>query len=200
LVEQRTPSEYQITFKITEGNLVRISKISFEGVTAFSPRKLRGVMETKEKWFMSWLTGAGTYKEEVLKNDVLLLTDYYLNNGYINVKIGEPAVTLSEDSESLLVTISVTEGDQYRIGRIEFKGDLLYPESEFRQKLLSEPGAIYSRGKLRADIGTLTDMTADKGYAFNNVNPLINPDPDKKTVDLVLRSRRGGWFTSSGSI
>jgi len=122
LVEQRTPSEYQITFKITEGNLVRISKISFEGVTAFSPRKLRGVMETKEKWFMSWLTGAGTYKEEVLKNDVLLLTDYYLNNGYINVKIGEPAVTLSEDSESLLVTISVTEGDQYRIGRIRVQG------------------------------------------------------------------------------
>ena len=192
LVEQRAPSEYQITFRITEGNLVRINDIAFEGVTAFSPRKLRGVMETKEKWFMSWLTGAGTYKEEVLKNDVLLLTDFYLNNGYINIKIGEPVVTMSEDSESLLVSISVTEGDQYRIGRIEFKGDLLYPESELRQKLLSEPGEIYSRGKLRADIGTLTDMTADKGYAFNNVIPLTTPDPDKKTLDLSFEIEKGG--------
>ncbi len=192
LVEQRAPSEYQITFRITEGNLVRISDITFEGVTAFSPRKLRGVMETKEKWFMSWLTGAGTYKEEVLKNDVLLLTDYYLNNGYINIKVGEPVVTMSEDSESLLVTIAVTEGDQYRIGQIEFKGDLLYPEKELRQKLVSEPGEVFSRGKLRADIGTLTDMTADKGYAFNNVLPLTTPDSEKKTVDLAFEIEKGG--------
>jgi len=34
-------------------------------------------------------------------------------------------------------------------------------------------------------------MTADKGYAFNNVNPLINPDPDKKTVDLVFEIEKG---------
>ena len=52
-------------------------------------------METREKWFLSWLTGAGTYKEEVLKNDALLISDLYLNNGYVNVKIGEPVVKLN---------------------------------------------------------------------------------------------------------
>lgn len=190
-IDQRSQSEYQITFKITEGNLIRISEISFEGVNAFSPRKLRGVMETKEKWFMSWLTGAGTYKEEVLKNDVLLLTDHYLNNGYINVKMGEPVVKLDENNESLLVSIAVTEGDQYKIGSINFKGDLLYPETEVRKKLVSEAGEVFSRAKLRADIGTLTDMTADKGYAFNNVSPLTTPDNEKKLLDLTFDIEKG---------
>lgn len=191
LVEQRTTTDYVITFRITEGNLVRISDITFEGNSAFSPRKLRGVMETKEKWFMSWLTGAGTYKEEVLKNDVLLLTDHYLNNGYVNVKVGEPVVTMTEDGESLLVTIAVTEGDQYRIGQIDFKGDLLYPERDLRAKLTLEPGMVFSRARLRADIGTLTDMTADKGYAFNNVAPTTTPHVENKTLDLVFEIEKG---------
>lgn len=191
LIEQRSPTEYQVVFKVTEGKKIRISTISFEGNTAFSAGKLRGVMETKQEWFMSWLTGAGTYKEEVLKNDALLIADHYMNNGYINVKVGEPVMKLAEDQESLLVDISITEGDQYRVGEIAFKGDILYPEHEIRKQLKTESGEVFSRANLRADIGTLTDMTADKGYAFNNVNPQTKPDPDRKIMDLTFDVEKG---------
>jgi len=191
MVEQRTPTEYHIVFKVEEGKKIRISTITFEGNSAFSPRKLRGVMETKEKWFMSWLTGAGTYKEEVLKNDALLIADHYMNNGYINVKVSEPTVKLAEDQESLLVDIVVTEGDQYRIGEIAFKGDILYPEGEIRKNMKTESGEVFSRANLRADIGTITDMTADKGYAFNNVNPQTTQHPENKTIDLAFEVEKG---------
>ena len=79
-------------------------------------------METKEKWFLSWLTNAGTYKEEVLKNDALLIADFYMNNGFINVKVGEPVVKLSDTKDALLVSIGITEGDQFRFGEISFQG------------------------------------------------------------------------------
>jgi len=190
-VVQRSTTEYLITLQVVEGNKIRIDTINFEGNTAFSPRKLRGVMETKEEWFMSWLTGAGTYKEEVLKNDALLIADHYMNNGYINVKVGEPQIKLSEDRESLVVNIAITEGDQYRIGSIAFAGDILYPEKEIREKLKSESGELFSRANLRADIGTLTDMTADKGYAFNNVNPQTKQDQEKKLLDLTFDVEKG---------
>lgn len=190
-VEQRSDTEYLVTLQIAEGNKIRISTISFEGNTAFSPRKLRGVIETSEEWFMSWLTGAGTYKEEVLRNDALLIADHYMNNGYINVKVGEPKVKLSEDRESLEVLVSITEGDQYRIGSIAFSGDVLYPEAEIRKKLKSEVGEVFSRKNLREDIGTLTDMTADKGYAFNNVNPLTKQDQEKKQLELTFDVEKG---------
>lgn len=190
-VEQRSDTEYLVTLQIAEGRKIRISTISFEGNTAFSPRKLRGVMETSEEWFMSWLTGAGTYKEEVLKNDALLIADHYMNNGYINVKVGEPKLKLSEDRESLEVLVPITEGAQYRVGSIAFSGDILYPEQEIRKKLKSEVGAVFSRANLRADIGTLTDMTADKGYAFNNVNPQTRQDQEKKQLDLTFDVEKG---------
>lgn len=191
LVEKRSATDLSLTFKISEGEKILIRTISFDGNRAFSARKLRGIMETKEKWFLSWLTGAGTYKEEVLKNDAFLLSDHYLNNGYINVKVGEPVVRLTDAKDALEVSIGITEGDQYRVGGIDFKGDMLVPAAELHKKLKSEPGEVFSRATLRSDIFTLTDTYADKGYAFANVNPLTKPDPDKKSVDLTFDMEKG---------
>lgn len=190
-IDKSSATDLTVTFKIAEGKKILITDIRFEGNNAFSNRKLRGIMETKEKWFMSWLTGAGTYKEEVLKNDALLIADHYLNNGYINIKIGEPLVKLNDSKTALDVFIGITEGDQFRVGEIGFKGELLEPAAELRKKLKSEPGEIFNRSVLRTDIFTLTDVYADKGYAFANVNPLTNPDNDKKTVDMTFDMEKG---------
>jgi len=191
LVDKRSPMDLTVTFKITEGKKILIRTILFDGNQAFSARKLRGLMETKEKWFMSWLTGAGTYKEEVLKNDAAIIADHYMNNGYINVKVGEPSVKLTDARDALEVFVGITEGDQYRVGEIGFKGELLEPADELRKKLKTEPGEIFSRSTLRSDIFTLTDVYADKGYAFANVNPLTKPDQDKKSVDLTFDMEKG---------
>jgi outer membrane protein insertion porin family len=152
-------------------------------------------METKEKWFMSWLTGAGTYKEEVLKNDALLISDHYLNNGYINIKVGEPVVKLNEAKTALDVSIGITEGDQYRIGAIGFTGELLDPEAYLRTKLKSEPGTVFNRSILRTDIGVLTDVYGDKGYAFATINPQTRLDNEKKTVDMTFDVDKGELVT-----
>ena len=162
-VKNNSPSDISVKLNVTEGDKILIKEIRFDGNKAFSNRKMKGVMETKEKWFMSWLTGAGTYKEEVLKNDALLLSDQYLNNGYVNIKIGEPTVQLNETKTALDVYIGITEGEQYRIGDIGFKGDLIDPAADLRKKLKSEPGEIFNRSILRTDIGVLTDLYGDKG-------------------------------------
>lgn len=190
-IKKGLSSELSVTVKIIEGDKILIKEIRLDGIKAFSDRKIKGVMETKEKWFMSWLTGAGTYKEEVLKNDALLISDYYLNNGYINVKVGEPIVKLNETKTALDVSIGVTEGEQYRIGAIGFKGELIDPEADLRKKLKSEQGEVFNRSILRTDIGTLTDVYGDKGYAFATINPQTRQDTEKKTIDLTFDVEKG---------
>lgn len=190
-IDKSSSTDLSVTFKIVEGKKILISDIRFDGSKAFSNRKLRGVMETKQAWFMSWLTSAGTYKEEVLKNDALLITDFYLNNGYINVKVGEPVVKMNDAKTALEVSIGITEGDQYRVGEIGFKGELLEPAAELRKKLKCETGEIFSRATLRTDIFALTDIYGDKGYAFANVNPQTRPDNEKKSVDLTFDMEKG---------
>lgn len=144
---------------------------------------------------MSWLTGAGTYKEDILKNDALLIADHYLNNGFINIKVGEPVVKLNEAKTALDVSIGITEGEQYRIGAIGFKGELLEPEANLRTKLKSEPGSLFNRSQLRTDIGVLTDVYGDKGYAFATINPQTRLDNDNKTVDMTFDVDKGELVT-----
>lgn len=190
-VKKKSPSELTVKFTVTEGAKILIKTIRFDGNKAFEASKLRGIMETKQRWYLSWLTGAGTYKDEVLKNDALLITDYYLNNGYVNVKVGEPVVKLNENKTALAVTIGITEGEQYQVGAIGFKGELLEPAADLRKKLKSEPGEVFSRAVLRTDIGTLTDVYGDKGYAFATINPLTHLDNDKKTIDITFDAEKG---------
>lgn len=189
--EKMAHNDVKVVYKITEGKKVLINTIRFEGNKAFSARQLRKVMETGEKWFMSWITGAGTYKEDVLRNDLNQISDLYFNNGYINVRVGEPKVTLLPDKSGLVVTIGITEGDQYRTGTIDFRGDLLEPAAELTKKISLKSGEVFSRGKLRGDIFSLTDLYADKGYAFANVNPLSRPNPEKKVIDITFDFEKG---------
>ncbi len=189
--KQNASNDSTVIMTITEGDKILIRDIRFDGNKAFSNRKLKGTMETKEKWFMSWLTGAGTYKEEVLKNDALLISDQYLNNGYINIKVGEPTVKLNDTKTALEVYIGITEGEQYRVGTIGFKGELLDPAADLRKKLKSEPGEIFNRSVLRTDIGVLTDLYGDKGYAFASINPQTRLDSEKKIVDMTFDIDKG---------
>jgi outer membrane protein insertion porin family len=191
LKEQISPHELKVTFKINEGSKILIQEIRFEGNRAFTSRKLRGLLETTEDWWLAWLTGAGVYKEDILKNDLLLVTEQYMNNGYINVKLGEPKVTLMPDKKGYIVLIAITEGDQFRTGQLDFKGDLLETREELSAKLKLKPGEIFNRSLLRQDIGSLTDLYADKGYAFANVNPLTQLNKELKHIDIVFDMEKG---------
>jgi len=181
----------RIVISVKEGQKVLIKTIRFEGNKVFSARKLRKQMETKEKWFLSWITGAGTYKEDALRNDVNRISDLYFNNGYINVKVGEPKVKLLDDKSGLEVTIGITEGEQFRTGSIDFGGDLLETKETLRKKVKLEPGEVFSREVLRNDVFTLTDVYADKGYAFTNVSPLTKVIPEKRLIDISFQFEKG---------
>jgi outer membrane protein insertion porin family len=188
---KRPDGDITLTLKISEEKKVLIKTIRFEGNKTFSARKLKKVMETGEKWILSWITDAGTYKEEVLKNDVALIADLYYNNGYVNVKVGEPKVEILPDKSGLVVTIGITEGDQFRTGSISFKGDLLESKEILAGKLKLKTGEVFSRTVLRGDISVLTDIYADKGYAFTNVNPLSAIDFQKKTISFTFEFEKG---------
>jgi outer membrane protein insertion porin family len=70
-----------------------------------------------------------------------------MNNGYINVKVGEPKVELLPDKSGLNVSIGISEGEQYRVGSLSFTGDLLESPELLATKLKEKGGEIFSRSK-----------------------------------------------------
>jgi outer membrane protein insertion porin family len=189
--EQISPEELKITLKITGENKILIREIKFEGNKEFDDSKLKSSIETKQDWWLAWLTGAGVYKEDIFKNDMMVITELYMNNGYINFKIAEPKVEMTSDKKALYVLVSMTEGDKFSTGQIDFRGDLLENKEELNKRLKMKSGEVFSRGALRQEVFALTDLYADKGYAFANVNPITTINSSKKLIDISFDFEKG---------
>jgi outer membrane protein insertion porin family len=189
--EPMPEGEVRLVYKVTEGNVVRVADINFEGANAFSSRQLRAVMETKEKSILSFVTGAGNLDSEKLKTDVERLTAFYYDNGYIDVKIDQPVIT--REKEGVRVAIKIDEGPQYKVGTVDIGGDLLpAPELDAaRKKLALHTGEVFRTSKLRDDINTLTDAYGDQGYAFVNVAPDTVVNQTERVVNVSYKVSEG---------
>ncbi|HHL39669.1 MAG TPA: outer membrane protein assembly factor BamA [Deltaproteobacteria bacterium] len=179
-----------VTFRIREGDEVRVRRISFIGNEVFTDDELKAVMNTKEYWVFSPLTDAGRFKDLYFQNDLLLIMKHYFDNGYVEADITDHSVLLSEDKRWFYITIAVTEGEQYTIGDVEVSGDLLTGIAELKKMLLVKPGEVFNRSRLASGINAVTDFYGDKGYANVEITPRTRLRRDKKLVDIKVEIRK----------
>ncbi|NOZ88236.1 MAG: outer membrane protein assembly factor BamA [Deltaproteobacteria bacterium] len=184
-------NEVDVEFVIREHAKVLVKSIRFLNNEAFSDDQLKKVMETREGGWFSWLTSSGKYKEDAFERDMMRITAWYMDHGYINVKVEKPGIELSPDKNYLYLTVQVSEGQQYYLGDLKFKGDLFQPEKKLVKGLSVKKGELFNRTKLSRDLLRITDEYRDKGYANVNVTPLTAIDPKKKTVDITFDIQKG---------
>ena len=93
-----TATTRTIHFKVKHGSKTRIKKIDFVGNQVFKDRKLKRTMSlTREHWMFSFLTKKDLYHPAKYEMDMGNVRDLYLNNGYLDIKIGTPIVEIKED-------------------------------------------------------------------------------------------------------
>lgn len=183
--------EVTVEFKIEEKQEVRVKRINFIGTKAISDSELKKVMDTKQSNLLSWVSSRGIFKEEILESDITKITGHYYNNGYIQFRIEPPLISLSPDKKWIYITLRLEEGEQFRVGRVELRGDLIFAEEELFLGLKTKEGEIFNRSQITEDIFRLTDRYADLGYALANINPLTTIDPQRRRVDLTFEIEKG---------
>jgi outer membrane protein insertion porin family len=187
-------NEVDVTYTVKEGGLVRINDIDFEGNEAFSDRTLNGIIQTKEAWILSFITGAGNLNKDVLKADVERLTAWYYDHGYVTVRVEEPRVERADDG--LRVVIKIEEGEQFAVGKVGIQGkDVTVTTADLAGKLATIEGQVFEASTLRDDVQLLTDRMSEDGYAFAKIEPATTVDTDKKTVDVMFVVERGSPVT-----
>jgi len=181
----------EAVFKIKEFDKVRVKKIIFLGNKAFSDLQLKDIMETREESLFSFMSGSGSFKEFNFQTDVERLKYFYKTKGYLQVNIGNPEVTVSEDKRWVFVSIKVTEGPMFTVNELSFRGELLFPESELVEKVKLKTNDTYSEETLRQDIQLLTELYQDQGYAFANVLRTLHVVPGENKVDIEYSFEKG---------
>lgn len=183
----------KIKFNITENEKVKVKKITFIGNRQIKDSELKNDprMFTKEAGFFSFLSSSGSYKQEAFDNDLQVLKYIYWNQGFLQVKIDRPIVTVTPDKKSIYVSYHIEEGDQYSVGEVDFAGDLLFSKSELFESVKIKDSSIFSVEVMRKDITDLQAKYGDLGYAFTNVIPRYNFHEQDKKVDLVFEFEKG---------
>ncbi|MDX9787244.1 MAG: outer membrane protein assembly factor BamA [Desulfobacterales bacterium] len=182
-------NQVDLIFVVEEGKQVQIKEIKFSGNKAYSEKKLKKTMKTAEKGFFSWITSAGDFNADVLKQDMAALMALYHNSGYIQARIGEPEVV--QEQESIFITIKIEEGDRYKVGKVDVDGDLILPKETLLAAVQIGKEAYFNRDVLRKDMLALNDLYSNFGYANADAAPNVQQNPETKEVNVTYVLDKG---------
>ncbi|MBI5575865.1 MAG: outer membrane protein assembly factor BamA [Deltaproteobacteria bacterium] len=191
-VEEEADGSMRVGFRIEEGEKLKIVKMRVTGNLYFPGKTILKQMDTSEKGFWSFLTESGTFKKDVIENDIRKIEALYQNNGFLDSKISDPMV--KRGKKGLEITIHVFEGRQYRVGQIRFTGESDIPEADLRKAVKLKRGEVMNREVLLADLLELTTLHNDKGYAQAIVSPIVEKRKEYPVADLTIKTDRGGKF------
>lgn len=166
-----------VTFVIEENLNTRVTEIKFIGNKSFDDMTLRNVMQTST-WaytfdFSEWpgnrflkfspIRDLGRFNYATYQRDLVELTNFYQNNGFLDVQVyGQPREELeegysfvnnTETEGDLPLEITISEGMRYFVDEIQISGnDLGKEHARFSQQAIVAMLAQYSpRGVRRGD-------------------------------------------------
>ncbi len=180
-----------LLIRITEGTVTRINRIHIIGNKAFSDATLRGQIASQQPDLVSSFTSRDVFDQKRFGADGQMLQQYYLNHGFLDMKVESKQITIAEDNNSFSLTFSLHEGHPYSVSKIDIQGDI-EPDKQTLEELIElELNQTYSLMDMQATIAAMTERIGDEGYAFATVTPLLNRNIDSHTVSIVFDIEKG---------
>jgi outer membrane protein insertion porin family len=94
----------------------------------------------------------------------------------------------------MVVSVTVNEGQEFRVGALDVAGDSTVDIDALRSLLRLKEGEIFNRSYLTEDVAALTQHYTDRGFYFANVSPLSNLSKADQTVDVIFQVRKGPLY------
>jgi outer membrane protein insertion porin family len=175
-----------VVYTVVEGDKTGVKEIRFVGNNQVSSSRLRGVMLTTETNLLSFLKSTDVYDPARIANDLELIRRYYLKNGYADFRIVSSDVAFDANGGGYIVTISVEEGEQYRVGSVSVDPRLpgVDPEA-LRRGISTSEGSVYNAEAVEKSVQNLTSNVARQGNPFALARPVGARDPSTRTINLT---------------
>ena len=192
-----------VNVNIDEGNQLYISEVRLIGVEQMREGKVEDQLALQKRGLLSWFTGTGVLKEELLERDVAAITVFYMNNGFMDIAVSPPKVEYTQDG--IIITHTISEGSRYRTGKISFRGELIDTDEELAKttKLaeMSRKGEYFDLSAMQQDVKSLSELYSEFGYAFAAINVTPAPSEDRDgnlviDVQFVIEKRQKVYVRS----
>ena len=175
-----------IHFEIDEGEVARIRHINIVGNRSFDEDDLLDLFDSSTRTLFSWLTGSDRYSKQKVAGDLERLRSHYLDRGFVNFSVDSTQVSVTPDKRFIYITINVSEGKTFEVGKVELAGELIVPPEELLKLVEVREGDVFNRSDVAATASSVKDRLGDEGYAFANVNPVPEIREEEGEVDIAF--------------
>ncbi len=181
-----------VIYEIDEGPKTGVAKINFVGNKNFTSGELRGALLTKESRWWRFFSSNNNYDPDRLEYERDLLRQFYAKNGYADFQVVSAVAELTSDRKDFFITFTVEEGEKYRIGEVKVKTSLAkLDENALENFVPIKPGEVYNGERIEKATESITFATGASGYAFVDVQPRLDRNPETRTIDLTFQVNEG---------
>ena len=188
-IETDVQNKIGIELNISQGKKATIGSLQISGAENFSEKELLDLFKIGDAdiSFMNFFTNKDRYSDDELGQGINIMTNKYFDSGYLDFKILQVDSKLSEDNEKIFINIEISEGIKYKLGEVSFDGDFgNIALSNLNNAMSMREGDTFNRNLIISDIQTITDLFADEGYAFVNINPITSEFLDTVNVNFEI--------------
>jgi len=178
-----------LIYNVTLNKKAVIKNITFSGDKIFKSRLLSNVIVSEENKFWKFLSSKKYLNEKQIQLDQRLLKNFYLNEGYYNVKISQTSANIIEDNNFNL-TYNINAGKKFFFNNLSLTIPADYDPSnfEFIQLILDDmKNKPYSSNKINKLLNEIDDIAITKQYEFINASfteKIINEN--KINIDFII--------------
>ena len=174
----------KLDVRFVEGKPAKVVDINIIGNKHFSDEQIKDVFAVKESSWTRLLSKSDRYAKEKLAASLENLKALYQNDGYVRFSVDNAVLNISEDKSSVFIEVSLSEGEQYQFGEVNFLGKPTFENNELKELVTFAPNEKYSQAKLDATTAALKSRYGNEGYYLAQIRPVPRINDETKVVDV----------------
>lgn len=174
----------KLDVRFIEGKPAKVVDINIIGNKHFSDEQIKDVFAVKESSWTRLLSKSDRYAKEKLAASLENLKALYQNDGYVRFSVDNAVLNISEDKSNVFIEVSLSEGEQYQFGEVNFLGKPTFDNAELKELVTFAPDEKYSQAKLDATTAALKSRYGNEGYYLAQIRPVPRINDEAKVVDI----------------
>ncbi len=174
------PAAAQNAFEFESKREVR--RLEIHGNSAFSDRKLRGLLRTRGASFLRpWRHSP--YRRDYIRFDFATLQAYYHQKGYLGARVDSVRVdSIVGSPRKVDVRFHITEGPLSRLSDVRVEGTAPLSEAEVKRVITQKSGAPVDVPLIEADRQAIEEHYANLGFIAAEVRDSLILEDGRATV------------------
>jgi len=169
-------NEVDLEFIINENRPIKILDVEIKGNKVFSKRKIVKLMKTKKNWLFNW----SKFNDDVFKDDIKRIIDFYKSFGFSDVKVD---YRINYEDRGVILEININEGRRYYVGEIIIEGNKNITLDEIKKVIKLKEN--FSEDFIYEVSSKIKELYVERGYIFCNIDYSIFLNPKTDKVDIT---------------